>query len=184
MALDGWLKTWQDRVGAALIAAIAAVLIVLALMGYEIAFASLILLLGTLLGHVVVYWLSVPLRGRFARRFGAWTEAAALASGFVLGIALVLAGLLLVGLPSLSSDGGSSTGTLVYGLALGLPSGLRSALAPKPQPTPEEARQSRQAALRGSLILGGALVFLFSLISGLYLLLEYVAAPLIRYFAG
>ena len=184
MILDGWPKTWQDRVGAVLLAAIAAAFILLAVTGYEIGSAALILLLGTLLGHVLVYSLPVPLRNRFAWRFGAWTSAMALASGVALGIALSLAGLLLVGLPSLFSERGSSLATFVYGLALGLPSGLRSALAPGPQPTPEETRRDLRAARQGSLIVGGALVLVFLLSSGTYVLVGYVAAPLIRYLAG
>jgi|SRR5215211_8530740 len=184
MVLDRWLKSWQDRVGAALVAAIAAALALLALMGYGVVFESLILLLGALLGHVLAYSVSVPLRSRFARRFGARKGVVAFALGLVLGIVLLLVGLYLVGLPSLFSDEGRPFGTLVYGLALGLPSGFRSGLAPAPQPTPEEARQDRQAALRGFLLVGGALVFILLLTSGFYVLVEYVAAPLIWYFAA
>jgi len=184
MVLDRWLKTWQDRVGAALVAAIAAALALLAQMGYEVAFESLIVLIGVVLGYMLAHSLSAPLRGRFARRFGAWKGAVALALGFALAIMLLLVGLRLVGLPSLFSDEGGSFGTLVYGFAVGLPSGLRWGLVPQPQPTPEEARQSQRAALQGLVIVCGILFTLFVLAFGLYLFVEYVAAPLIRYFAG
>jgi hypothetical protein len=184
MVLDRWLKAWQDRVGAALIAAIAAALALLALMGYGVAFESLILLFGAILGHVLAHSLSAPLRDQFARRFGTWKGVVAFALGIALGIMLLLVGLYVVGLPSLFSYEGGSFGTFVYGLALGVMPGLRWGLVPQPQPTPEEARQSRRAALQGSLILAGALVLIFLLASGFYVLVEYVAAPLIRYFAA
>ena len=180
--LERWLQSRRDWVIVGLTVVAFAVLDLLVLMGYEAALYLLVILVGTLLGSLLAYLISIPLEQSFARFFGARRRVAA----FWVGLASILSILALssyvLGSPAIPSEGSRTTGALIFGLALGFGGGLRRRLAPAPKFTPEEERESRRAEVRLVFVVVGTAAALFAITYGTYLSVEYMVAPLIRYF--
>ena len=157
------------------------VLDALALMGSELAIELLISLAGMLVGMVAAYAAEYPLREKFGGS-AEWRM-----TGIILGLVsvfgIVLIGSALADVPAFPTAENGNVGFLIYGLAFGFgvyfggslsSSRATIATAEKPGVGPE---------LRVIAVAAGAVAALFTLAFAAFVLLEYVAAPLIRYVA-
>ena len=170
---------WRDWSVAVILVATFFVLNVLVLMGSGLALKLLVSLTGMFIGAVVAYAASYPFRMRFAES-GAWRLLGIfLGLGLVFGI--IYAGSALVGIPAYPTAESGNAGIFIYGLAFGfgifVPRSLGLTLAPKGRPG--EGWDPRVLA-----VTSGVMVGFFVLLFAFYVLIEYLGAPLIRYFAG
>lgn len=174
-----WPRTRRDWTVAVLTVSTFFLLDVLALMGSDLATKLLVSLTGMLMGGVIAYGACYPFRMRFAGS-GPWRLL-----GIFLCLALVFgiiyAGSALAGIPAFPTAEGGSAGMFIYGFAFGfgifVPRSLGLSVW-EAQPGEEGAEVRLLAVMLG--IAAGLLAVFFAL----YVVIEYVAAPLIRYFAG
>lgn len=175
-----WPRTRRDWTVAVLTVSTFFLLDVLALMGSDPATKLLVSLTGMLMGGVLAYGACYPFRTKFAGS-GTWRLL-----GVFLGLALVFgiiyAGSALAGIPAFPTAEGGSAGTFIYGFAFGfgifVPKSL--GLSPVREAQPGEER----AGLRILALMLGIAAGLLAVFFALYVVVEYVAAPLIRSFAG
>lgn len=157
------------------------VLDVLALMGEDLATKLLVSLSGMVLGAAVAYAITRPLR-RFVGA-GIWRTL-----GIFLGLALtfviVFAGSALAGIPAFPTAQSGNVGAMIYGLAFGfgitVPGGLGASNTLRSQGRLEAGGPE----LRTVVVVLGAVAGLFALLFALFVLVEYLVAPLIQHFAG
>ena len=152
---------------------------VLTLRGSDLALDLLIFLSGMLAGLAVSRLATYPFRRRsggsgLGRTVGLF---AGLASVF----AIIFGGTALAGIPPYPTAEGGNAGTMIYGLALGFlvgfPGGLvRAESRPQP-PLPG-------SSLKVVAVIFGTVAALFGLLFALFLLIEFVAVPLIRTLAA
>lgn len=152
---------------------------VLALWGSDLAWDLLIFLSGALVGLAATWLATYPLRKRpgvsgVGRIFGLFV-------GLALVFVIIFGGTALAGIPPYPTAEGGNVGNLIYGLALGVLVGVPGGLAPAERKV--SAPPSRSEIKVVAVILGTVAV-LFGLLFVLFLLIEYVAVPLIRQFAG
>lgn len=156
------------------------VLNVLVVLGSDLALKLLITLVGMLAGAAVAFAITFPFRDTFAVS-GVWRIAANFL-GLALVFGIIFGGAALAGVPAFPTAESGNTGTLIYGLAFGfgvsVPAGLGLS------GTPEWRRDARGAELRVLAVVLGTVAGLFALLFALYLLIEYVAVPLIRTLAA
>jgi len=183
MIFDRWLKTRENWIVAVLAVLSFGILDLLVVLGYGYAFDVLVLLIGFLAGMFLAHLISSPLSESFVRRFGAWKRIVATAVGLVSVLAIALIGSYMIGSPVLLSEEYGPPGAFVFGIALGFGSQLRRSLSPPYPTTPEEDQEANKADLRLMFVVAGTVAGLFALAFAAYVLFEYVAAPLIRYFA-
>ncbi len=157
------------------------VLDVLALMGKALATELLVSLSGVVLGAAVAYVVASPFRGLVGT--GIWRML-----GVFLGLALtfviIFAGSALAGIPAFPTARSGNVGALIYGLALGFGISVPGALGVSGAPGASERRDARGSEFRTVVLALGVVAALFALLFVLFVLVEYLAAPLIRYFAG
>lgn len=180
-------KLWPRTRGAWTFAILALVtffvLDVLALMGSDLAVKLLSTLAGMLLGMAVAYAVAYPFRKLF-ETLGVWRIL-----GVFLGLALVfgiiVGGSVLAGIPLFPTAEGGDVGALIYGLAFGFGLSVARALAPSRGPAaPAERGGLSRSELKFVCVIVGGVVSLFAAFFALFLLIEYVVTPLIRYLVG
>jgi hypothetical protein len=180
MIFDKWLGTRREKRTAAFYALLFVVLAGLSLAGFEFAFRFLAALIGFLVGDVASRLAAYPFRRRSVDRGHALQPLAAFFIGLVSALALIFIASL-AGIAPFSSDEGGASGAFVFGLALGFGFRLRRQLSP----TPSEAQgMDMRATSVDALIIGVPLLVILAFLFGAFVLIEYLAAPLIRYFAG
>jgi hypothetical protein len=161
-----------------------AVLDVLALVGSAFATGLLIYLAGGLIGAAAALALTYPIRDRLVSS-GNWRLfGIVLALLSVLGV--IFGGTGLANIPYFPTAEGGNVGNLIFGLALGVCVGFGQRLNQKN--TPGLARPIAGAPERPDygilIVVVGAVAALFTVSLVLFVLLEYVAGPLIRAFAS
>jgi len=154
------------------------VLDVLALMGKALAAELLVSLSGMVVGAAVAYAGARPFRRLVGT--GIW-RIIGIFLGLALTFVIIFAGSALAGIPAFPSAQGGNVGALIYGFALGfgvsVPGGLGFSEAPG-------RREARGSELRTVALVLGVVAALSALLFVLFVLVEYLAAPLIRYLAG
>ena len=175
-----WPRTWRGWSAYALGLGTFIVLNVLVVLGSDLALKLLITLVGMLAGGAVASAIIYPFRARFAAS-GSWRMA-----GIFLGLALVFGiifgGSALTGVPAFPTAESGAAGTLIYGLAFGFGVSISARLGLSG--TSEWRRESEGPELRVLAVVLGTVAGLFALLFALYLLIEYVAVPLIQYLAA
>lgn len=184
MMFERWIQNRRDWVIVGLSAALFAVLDLLVVLGYEAALYLLVILVGTLLGNFLAYLLSIPIKRPFSRLFGTRRRVAAFWVGLASILAILAFSSYILGAPAIPSEGFRISGALIFGLALGFGGRLRQSLTPASPATPEEYRETRRAEVRLILVVVGTAAALFAITFGVFLLIEYIVAPLIQYVAG
>lgn len=175
-----WPRTWRGWSAYALSLGTLIVLNVLVVLGSDLALKLLITLVGMLVGAVVAYAITYPFRNMFAVS-GVWRIAGNFVS-LALVFGIIFGGSALIGIPAFPTAESGNAGTLIYGLTFGFGVSVPAALGLSR--TPEWRRDSRGAELRVLAVVLGTVAGLFALLFALYLLIEYVAVPLIRYLAA
>lgn len=161
-----------------------AVLDVLALLGSTFATGLLIYLAGGLIGVAAALVMTLPIRDRLVQS-GNWRLfGIVLALLCVLGV--IFGGTALADIPYFPTAAGGNVGNLIFGLALGVGIGfgqrlnVKTTVGPR-RPIAEVPQNSGYGVL---FVVAGAVVALFAVSFVLYVLLEFVAGPLIRAFAS
>ena len=154
------------------------VLDVLALMGKDLATELLVSLSGMVVGAAVAYLGARPFRRLVGT--GIW-RIIGIFLGLALTFVIIFAGSALAGIPAFPSAQGGNVGALIYGFALGFGVSVPSGLGFSEAPGRWEARGSE---VRAVAVVLGVVAALFALLFVLFVLVEYLAAPLIRYLAG
>jgi hypothetical protein len=180
MILDRWLRTKREWMAAAIVVPLLAVVAFFSLLGYETAAGLLVALGGCFIGTCLAYPIASSFRQRFASRFGSWRGPVASALGLASVITIIFSSSYVLDIPTLASEDHGISGVFVFGLAIGFGGALRQRLAR----TPKEEREAREATVRLVFAVAGAAAALYILLFGVFVLIDYVAAPLIRYFAG
>jgi len=157
------------------------VLDVLALMGKDLATQLLISLSGMVLGAVVAYAVTRPFRKLVGT--GVW-RVPAIFLGLALTFVIVFAGSALAGIPAFPTAQSGNVGALIYGLAFGFGVSVPMGLGFSGGFDASGGREAGGSNLRAVGVALGVLAALFALLFALSVLVEYLAAPLIRYFAG
>ncbi len=157
------------------------VLDVLALMGKDLATGLLVSLSGMVLGAAVAYAVARPFRRLVG--VGIWRIV-----GIFLGLAatfvIVFAGSALAGIPAFPTAQSGSVGALIYGFAFGFGISVPGGLGYSGGLGASEGREVRGSNLRAVGVALGVVAALIALLFALFVLIEYLAAPLIRYFVG
>ena len=174
-----WPKTRRAWTVVALCALAFLALNVLALWGSDLAWDLLIFLSGALVGLAATRLATYPFRKKsgvsgVGRIFGLFL-------GLALVFVIIFGGTALAGIPAYPTAEGGNVGNMIYGLALGVLVGIPGGLAPaeRRRPAPSDRSEIKVVA-----IILGTVAALFGLLFVLYLLIEYVAVPLIRSLAG
>lgn len=151
------------------------VLDVLALMGKDLATELLVSLSGMVLGATAAYAVARPFRRLVGS--GIWRIL-----GIFLGLAaafvIIFAGSALAGIPAFPTAQSGNVGALIYGFAFGfgvfVPRGLGAS----------EGWKARESNLRAVGVAVGVVAAFLALLFALFVLVEYLVAPLIRYLVG
>ena len=162
-----------------------AILDVLALLGSEFATEFLIYLAGGLIGAVGALALTHPLREKLVSSGGWRLVGIALALASVFGV--VFLGTRIADIPYFPTAEGGNVGTLIFGSALGVAVGFGQRLNTRKTidgPAGPIADTPQGSDFRVLAVVVGAVAALFAVFFVLYLLLEFVAAPLIRALAA
>ncbi len=158
------------------------VLDVLALMGEDLATKLLVSLSGMVLGATVAYAVAHPF-GRFVGT-GVWRILGVFV-GFALAFGVIFAGSALAGIPAFPTAQSGNVGALIYGFAFGfgvsIPRGLGFSSGGLDA---SGRREPRESNLRAGGVALGVVAALFALLFAFFVLIEYLSAPLIRYFVG
>jgi hypothetical protein len=178
MILDRWLRTKQEWMAAAIVIPLLAVVAFFSLLGFEIAAGLLVALGGCFIGTCLAYPIASSSRQRFASRFGSWRGPVAFALGLASTITIIFLGSYILDIPALTIEEFGISEVFVFGLAIGFGGALRQRLAR----TPEEEREAREAVVRLVLVVAAAALCILLFV--VFVLIDYVAVPLIRYFAG
>ncbi len=157
------------------------VLDALALMGSEIAIELLISLAGMLVGMVMAYAAAYPLREKFGGSAG-W-RMAAIVLGPVSVFGILLIGSALADVPAIPTAESGNVGFLVYGLAFGFGVYFGGNLSFPRATLATAERPGARPELRVIAVAAGAAAANLTQAFAPFVLLEYVAAPLIRYVA-
>lgn len=180
MILGLWPRTWRGWSVYALGLGTFVILNVLVVLGSDLALKLLITLVGMLVGTAAAYTITYPFRDTFVVS-GVWRMVGNFV-GLALVFGIIFGGSALTGIPAFPTAESGAAGTFIYGLAFGfgvsVPAGLGLS------GTPEWRRESRGVELRVLAVVLGTIAGLFALLFTLYLLIEYVAVPLIRAFAA
>lgn len=181
---ERWIRSRRDWIFAGLSVVTFAILDLLVLIGFEAALYILSALTGMLLGTLLAYPVSPPLRRATAGASPAWRGVAAFGTGLASIFAIVLSGLYVFDVPVFPSSNSGTSGALVFGVAIGFGGGLRRRLSPAATPTLEESLEENRADLRLMLVVAGAIAGLLASTFVIYILIQYVLSPLIRYLAA
>ncbi len=175
-----WPRTWRAWSAYGLGLGTFVILNVLVVLGSDLALKLLITLVGMFAGGVVACAITYPFRDTFAVS-GVWRIVGNFV-GLALVFGIIFGGAALTGVPAFPTAESGNAGTFIYGLAFGfgvsVPAGLGLS------GTPEWRRESRGVELRVLAVVLGTIAGLFALLFALYLLIEYVAVPLIRALAA
>jgi len=175
-----WPRTRRDWAVAVLTVSTFFLLDMLALMGSELAMKLLVSLTGMLMGGVLAYGACYPFRMRFA---GSGTgRLLGIFLGLVLVFGIIYAGSALAGIPAFPTAKGGSAGMFIYGFVFGF--GIFVPRSLGLSPVWEAQPKGDRAELRGLAVMLGIATGLLAVSFALYVVIEYVAAPLIRYVAG
>ena len=177
--LERWLRISSEKRAAAFYAALLVVAAGLTLAGFEFGFRFLALLVGGVIGELASRLAAYPFRSRVGDRRGLSPIVASLVA--LASVLVIVFGAPLVGIDSFLSAEGGASGLLVFGTALGFGARLRRELSPPPSASGEI---DVRATATDALIIGVPLLLIFGILFGAFVLMEYVAGPLIRYFAG
>ncbi|MGH3147791.1 MAG: hypothetical protein ACRDTR_18510 [Rubrobacter sp.] len=176
-----WPRTWKGWGLFALGLVTFLILDVLALMGEDLATKLLVSLSGTVLGAVVAYAVTRPFR-RFVG-VGVWRTL-----GIFLGLALtfviVFAGSALAGIPAFPTAQSGNVGAVIYGFAFGFGISVPGGLGASGPFGARGPRGTGNPELRTVVLVLGVVAGLFALLFALFVLVEYLVAPLIQQFAG
>ena len=144
---------------------------VLALMGVDLALRLLVSLSGLVLGAAAAYALARPFRGLVGVY---WMLA--IFVGLALTFVIIFGGSALAGVPAFPTAESGNVGLLIYGFAFGfgvfVPGGLGF------------SGTFGASDLRALGLALGVVAALFALLFAAFVLIEYLAAPLIRHLAG
>jgi hypothetical protein len=157
------------------------VLDVLALMGKPLATELLVSLSGMVLGAVVAYAVASPF-GRLVGT-GIW-RILGIFLGLALTFVIIFAGSALAGIPAFPSAQSGNVGALIYGFALGFGVSVPGGLGFSGASEAPGRREARGSGFETMALVLGVVATLFALLFVLFVLVEYLAAPLIRYLAG
>ena len=174
-----WPKTRRDWTFVVFCAFAFLALNVLALLGSDLAWDLLISLSGALVGLAAARLATYPFRKKpgvsgVGRIFGLFV-------GLALVFVIIFGGTALAGIPAYPTAEGGNVGNMIYGFAMGVLVGIPGGLAPAERKTPGPPSRS---GFKVVAIILGTVAALFGLLFVLFLLIEYVAVPLIRALAG
>jgi hypothetical protein len=174
-------KTWRGWVLYAFGLVTFFVLDVLAFMGKDLATELLVSLSGVVLGAAVAYAVARPFRRLVGT--GIWRML-----GIFLGLAVtfvvIFAGSALAGIPAYPTAQGGNVGALIYGFALGFGVSVPRGLGFSGASEASEGLVANRSDLRTLVLVLGTVASLFALLFVLFVLAEYLAAPLIQYLVG
>ncbi len=157
------------------------VLDVLALMGKDLATELLVSLSGVVLGGAVAYAVARPFRRLVGT--GIW-RILGIFLGLALTFVIIFAGSALAGTPAFPSARSGNVGAMIYGFALGFGISVPGGLGFSGTSEAPERREIRGSEFRTVVLVLGVVAALFALLFVLFVLVEYLAAPLIRYLVG
>ena len=157
------------------------VLDVLALMGKPLATELLVSLSGMVLGAAVAYAVGLPFRRLVGT--GIW-RILGIFLGFALTFVIIFAGSALAGVPAFPSAQSGNVGVLIYGFALGFGVSVPGGLGFPGASEAPGRREARSSGFGTMVLVLGVVAALFALLFVSFVLVEYLAAPLIRYLAG
>ena len=154
---------------------------VLALMGEDLATKLLVSLSGMVLGATVAYAVAHPFRRLVGT--GAWRILGVFV-GFAVTFGVIFAGSALAGIPAFPTAQSGSVGALIYGFAFGFGVSVPRGLGFSGGLDASGRREPRGSNRRAGGVALGVVAALFALLFMLSVLIEYLSAPIIRYFVG
>ena len=154
---------------------------VLALVGEDLATELLVALSGMVLGLAVAYAIARPI-GRFVGA-GIWRTLGTF-FGLALTFGIVFGGSALAGIPAFPTAQSGNVGALIYSFALGFGVSVPIGLSASGPFHASGRREAGGSDLRTVVLVLGVVAGLFALLLALFVLVEYLVAPLIRHFAG
>lgn len=158
-------------------------------------FLNLLVLRGSDLALDLLVFLSAMLVGAAAARLAAYLFGSVFGGsgvrktlGLFVGLAsvfvIIFAGTALVGIPAFPTAEGGSAGDFIYGLALGFGIVVLRSFGGLDPHVAWERRAPDRSEFKVAAVVLGTVVALFALLFASFLLIEYVAVPLIRSLDG